>query len=349
MFAHICDKFGWTYPYIEGLDYKKDLLRLVLVVDYMGHEKGLARSTVTTYLSNIKHHYTSSILMPQPPSPAWGAPKSRPALLTLAVKSVPEHKRVVPRFLTKDWIHYGFLNCWTTFEYVAIAFLYGWMLRVGEGTNLIQDHIVTWSMVTFYEFNKDDDIVIQPLSTLSSRPCYMVMIAPHSRKKQDKCRPIPGRVNFTHLADPATGIYQWCNLCICTLLQGWAIRCGIWKYTTAALEALPVLAAPGSGQVISAAQISQALKRNASLRGERTDDIVPKCLRRTPITQLANSSYASDALLMSLATGHKDPRSTQVYIEPGEYMAQEVTDALDAPYHPLQNTNINAPSDKSNS
>ena len=310
----------------------------------MGHEKGLARNTVSTYLSNVKHHYTSSIFLPQPPSAAWGVPKTRPTLLKLCVQSIPEHKRAIPRFLTKTWIRDGFENCWTTMEYVAIAFLYGWMLRIGEGTNPFEDHIITWGMVTFYELDVNENIVVQPLSTLPDRPCYMVVVQPHSRKYQEHSRPLPGRVNFTHLIHPMDGIYQWCNLCMCSLLQGWAIRCSIWRYTQAALADRPVLSSPGTHRVISAHAVSQALKRNAIRRGERTDDIVPRCLRRTPITQLANSAYATDASLMSLATGHKDPRSTQVYIDPGEYMAEQVTDALDAPYHPLPTKNLEATS-----
>ena len=305
-----------------------DLLRIILVADVMGHEHCLSRDTVDSYLSHVKHFYLTDLSLPQPPSRAWGAKGERHPLLRQTIQAIPEAIHKPQIFLTSKWIKHGFEHCWSETEYVAIAFLYGWILRAGEGCKPLEDHILTWSMVKFYVVDEEGSEMTLPFSKLTEHICDMVRIFPESRKYQSHSRPLPGRVNKTHLKNPAAGTTTWCNLCMPTLLQGWAIRNKI--HTMSRLELLhrPILTDPITQKVVTASQVSTALRRNARALHEDESAVIPRCLRRTPITQLANSNLVQSPSLLLLATGHKDLRSTAPYIDPGYYMAEKVTNAL---------------------
>jgi hypothetical protein len=251
----------------------------------------------------------------------------------MTLKAIPIHDRPIRKFLSHEWIEDGFRNCWNTAEYVAIAFLYGWILRVGEGCKPLEQHIITWSMVTFYLCDLYGDRTVMPMTALRTSPCDMVELNLHSRKYQEVARRIPGRVNTCHLPDPAKGTTTWCGLCMATLLQGWAIDNNIDMMLPTTLAQRPVLAMPNSDTVVSADTVSRALRRNARRRGENEQEVVPHCLRHTPITQLANSSVANNPSLLLLATGHKSMESTDPYVDPGRYMAKEISAQLQDPCH----------------
>ena len=303
-----------------------------MFLDHLGHEEGLARQTVSAYLSNVKHHYTTELSLFGPPSSVWGPKGSRHPLITLTLNAIPRHERPPRMFLSHKWIKDGFDHCWSTTEYVAIAFLYGWILRVGEGCKPLESHIITWSMVTFYVSDLDGERSVLPMADLRTRPCDMVEVHLHSRKCQEEARRLPGRINTCHLADPSKGTTTWCGLCMPTLLQGWAIDNNIDRLSSATVDKRPVLAIPGTNQVVSPSMISKALRRNAHRRGEDEKSVVPHCLRHTPITQLANSSVADNPPLLLLATGHKSVESTDPYINPGHYMAERISAELQDPF-----------------
>ena len=91
----------------------------------------------------------------------------------------------------------------------------------------------------------------------------------------------------------------------------------------------PVLASPTSGtEPISAARVSDALRRLARLRGEDPSTIVPTSLRMTGITRLANSDIAEKPDLLLRTIGHHHVESSQPYIIPGADAAAAVTNVL---------------------
>ena len=163
----------------------------------------------------------------------------------------------------------------------------------------------------------------------------MVQIFPQTRKKQEEARAVPGRVNYIQWHDPLDGIYKWSNLCVCSLMQGWAVRHQIWRWSVQELATTHVLSMPGTRQAITGTMVAEALKRNATARGEDVTDVVPQCLRRTPLTQLANSGLASDPMLIALAAGHKSVDTSKIYVEPELSMAAKITKGLKEDFVPL--------------
>ena len=303
----------------------EDVCRLVMVIHTLGQDEGLSRGTVSDYLTSAKHFYTETISLFTPVSAAWGTKGVHHPHVTLALRAVPDKHRLPRMLLSPAWIQDGFRHCWTTWEYVAIALMYGWLLRVGEACpQLYQHHTMTWEMVTFY----DDNDQPLPMRALRTQPCDLVGLQLASRKHQEHARLMPGRTSNHIIQDPRHGATSWCNLCMATILQGWAILNNIDRMTPVQLAQRPVLAKPGSDSTPARLDISNALKRNARRRGEDPARVAPHCLRQSPISWLANSPLIYNQPAFLRATGHKSMDSSTPYIVPGRYMAAAVTEAL---------------------
>jgi hypothetical protein len=251
------------------------------------------------------------------------------------LKSIPIRHRPVKQLLTREWIKDGFDRCWTITEYVAIAFLLGWMLRVGEGCNQFDRHIITWSMIHF-SICVNGQWQPLPMTQLRTTPCDMVELCQTSRKYQEEPRLMPGRLNTCYLDDPSTGTTTWCHLCMPTILQGWAIDNAIDRMSDQTLATRPVLAPPGSDRAITRAEVSNALRRLAQLRHENEDTIVPHCLRMTGISELANSTVIENEDRYLRTVGHHYIQSSDPYIIPGPTAAAAVTAAQQPQYKPPQ-------------
>jgi hypothetical protein len=324
---------GWSPPYITGRNSDRmiDLCRILLVLNKMGHEQGLSRSTVSQYLTGVRHHYAvvlSSLDPQQQLSHVWGTPGHRHPLVAMMIKSIPEKHRPPKKVLSMEWIEDGFHNCWTQEEYVAITVLLGWVLRGGEGCDPNMIHTITWSMVQFSVMDADDSCRPLQMTDLRSTPCDMVELLPTSRKYQDEPRPMPGRINMTHLKEPVTGLDQWCELCMPTILQAWAIKNEVDRLTPTERKSRPVFAPPGSTTPMSRTRLSNALRRNAQRRHEDVNTIMPHCLRKTGITWLANSEVANHPNILLRAIGHKQLTSAEPYVTPDVHMARLTTEAM---------------------
>ena len=329
----MCESFGWTPPYFPGDDLTVDVLRIVLVLDVLGHEQGLSRNTVADYLTSAKHHYLLAQSLSDPRPSAWGSHGQHHPIVSTALKAIPVHHREPRQLLTIAWIKDGFERSWTTPEYVAIAFLHGWLLRVGEGCKYLEKHIITWSMITFSIYI-NGELHELPMSRLRTTPCDQMDLHQASRKYQEGPRLMPGRVNTCHLADPATGAHVWCHLCMPTIMQAWAIINDIDLMSVEDRQSRPVLAQPGTDWVISATDVSKALKRHALRRGESEASVSPHCLRTMGLTQLANSEVAQNPPMFLRAVGHKSMEASEPYVRPSPYMATAVTSALCPPSPP---------------
>jgi len=302
-----------------------DLLRLMLVLDTWGHEEQMSRLTVGNYLTGTKHHYTvERPLLGATVSSVWGPKGHNHPLVTMLLQSIPVRHRPMKRLLTTAWIRDGFQHCWSTHEYVAIAFLLGWVLRVGEGCNELDPHIIMWSMITFSVYWHETWQEL-PMSHLRGTPCDMMELHQQSRKYQEGPRCMPGRMNTCHLADPSLGATTWCHLCMPTVLQGWAILNNVDKMSPTERAQRPVLAPPGSIHAITRDAVSDALRRLARLRHEDETTVVPTCLRKTSITELANSEVINNSDRFLRTVGHHDLRSSEPYIVPGPLAAAAIT------------------------
>jgi hypothetical protein len=302
-----------------------DLLRLLVVLDALGHDQGLSRGTVSDYLTSTKHHYTvDRQFVDGTPASVWGSKGHNHPLVTMMLKSIPVRHRAIKRLLSPAWIKDGFDRCWNPLEYVAIAFLLGWILRVGEGCDMTSAHHITWSMVHF-SIQTNDVWGPLPMTQLRTRPCDMVELKQQSRKYQEEPRLMPGRINMCHLDDPSLGATTWCHLCMPTLLQGWAIMNDVDHLSATQLASRPVLAPPGSDRAITRSEVSAALRRLARLRHEDEDTVTPHCLRKTGITLLANSSAIENMDRFLRTVGHHHIQSSEPYIVPDHSAAAAVS------------------------
>jgi hypothetical protein len=107
-------------------------------------------------------------------------------------------------------------------------------------------HTVTWSMVTFSVHDEGEEFRPLPMEELRVRPCHMVELLPTSRKYQPQPRVMPARVNMTMLRTPANGLRDWCQLCMPTILQAWAIANDVDHLSVQERADRAILAPPGA-------------------------------------------------------------------------------------------------------
>lgn len=311
-----------------------DLLRILVVLHTLGHVEKLDRGTVSNYLTGAKHHYTITRALFATVSPIWGPQGTLHPMITMMLKSIPHRHRPAKLLLTPGWIHEGFTHCWTTQEFVAIALMFGWMLRSGEVCDVSwTEHLITWSMVTFSlhdhsDSDTDDHWHLMPMHLLRTTPCDMVDLNQASRKYQQEFRPTPGRINVCHIADPSLGATTWNHLCMATILQGWAILNDVDHMTSSELATRPLLAAPHTITLITREQVGAAMRTLARRRNENEATVVPHCLRKAGINTLANSAFVTheDAYLRTV--GHKSIAASSAYITPTPATSALVTAAM---------------------
>ena len=296
-----------------------------MVLNHWGHIEELDRHTVSNYLSSAKQYYTEQLALTHTASPVWGAKGHSQMLVSQMLKSIPYRPRTPKQLIDIDWIKDGFQRCWTTHEYVAIAFMLGWMLRTAEVCNTSWNgHLLTWSAITF-KICRNKKWSILPMHLLPTIPCDLVELLPPTRKYQTTPRKMPGRVNTCHLKKPAQGTTTWCNLCMPTIIQGWALQNNIHNLTVEQRAHRPFLAAPGSNVAIQDDHFRGALRRLALLRHEDPKAVVPHCLRRSGINALANSEFIGQYHAYLAAVGHHSLKASEAYQEPSPFMAQSCT------------------------
>ena len=199
-------------------------MRLLLVVDYWGYTKGLARNTVSQYISSTKTHYTQQEVFGHKPAAVWQEKGKHHPLLSAALKGIPPKHRQETMKVDADWFKDGFLHSWSTLEYVAVTFIYSWMLRICEATLKAETaHTVMWSMVKFKIKIPNGGMQEMQGRELRTTPCDMVELDMDTRKHQEQAREMPGRMNMRHIPDPSQGATTWQGMCQATMLQGWAL------------------------------------------------------------------------------------------------------------------------------
>lgn len=326
-FDGIASKYHWHKPYITGHDTMVDLSRLIIILYELGHLQGLSRQTCSQYFTSAKlEALRLQDLLAQPIPAAWGRKGYHHPIISRALASIPQ-KSIKPHgIITKAWIKSGFLHTWTILEYVSIAFIFSWIFRIGEAALPQQEHNITWSMVTFSLLSTSDDMIPMTPEQLLSQPCHMVSLELHSRKKQPLARPLPGRINFARFANPSQGCTRWSDLCIATILQGWAIWNHIHELPMHELATRPLLLSPDTNRCITPSEVTAALRRHAKYLGQDPKLFTPTDLRRTQITKLAHSNIPIQLYLQTV--GHKSLEASQPYLTPDVESAKQVTAQL---------------------
>lgn len=305
-------------------------LKLMYIIDQLGHVEGLARGAVSNYLSSAKRHYTVTMLLLGAPSPAWRSHGQTHPLVAATIAGIPLSTRPPRMILTTEWLRSGFEDCWTNEEWMAICFMYGWMLRIGEGCKPETEHILRWRHVSFYHMEGTEYRRL-PMTAIGQVRSDAVDLQFDSRKHQERSRLVPGRTNTGHITALDRGTLEWSGLCMVTLLQGWAIQNHLPSLPLEYWQDRPVLAVPGLNRVVTPLEVSNALKRHARQRGENPDRVVPHCLRHSGITKLANSAVGSATATMLAASGHMHAATLQTYIQPGDHMREAVSLVLQHP------------------
>mmetsp|Transcript_24223 Transcript_24223/g.45056 ORF Transcript_24223/g.45056 Transcript_24223/m.45056 type:complete len:230 (-) Transcript_24223:184-873(-) len=222
------------------------------------------------------------------------------------------------------------MHSWSTMEYVAVTFIYSWMLRIGEATLKAETaHTVMWSMVRFKIKIPRGGMREMQGRELRTTPCDMVELHMDTRKHQELAREMPGRTNMRRIEDPSQGATTWQGMCQATMLQGWALLCDLDKKSPEWKAARPVLAHPGEAlKPMTPYDVNNALQRQVRRDPERSGRMSAHVLRHNGITAVANSKTpVPEAALLAL-TGHTDLKTTKGYIHPGPEMARQSTLAL---------------------
>ena len=170
------------------------------------------------------------------------------------------------------------------------------------------------------------DITVMPRVEVRHKACDLVRIKPNSRKHQaaGKVREQPGRVNFTHLADPSTGLTAWTGD-MATVVQAHYISSQAFRYSDDQLKALPMLTML-SGKVLSAEKLNKTLKAMATMYGMDPDSVCLHGLRTGRCTEIANGTVLNNPMAVIAMTGHKSLESMEPYVRMGLGAANQVTE-----------------------
>jgi hypothetical protein len=168
-------------------------------------------------------------------------------------------------------------------------------------------------------------LTVMPRVDVRNVACDLIRIKPNSRKHQPagKVRELPGRVNFTHLADPATGMRDWTGD-MATVVQAHYISSQAFKYSEDQLKSRPMLTML-NGKVLSAEKLTKQLKEMAVTYGVDPDTVSLHGLRTGRCTEIANGTLLTNPMAVIAVTGHKSLENMEPYVRMGLGAAEQVT------------------------
>jgi hypothetical protein len=232
--------------------------------------------------------------------------------------------------IPRVWIKEGF-DEWPRDIFVCIFLIHGWLGRKCEFLeSQTPAHQITWGMVDFLFVDKvTGDTRVMPRAQVHTTACDMVSLKPDSRKSQQKfkVRPIPGRLNFTHLADVSTGLDHWYGGDMVTVLQAHYVHARAFKLSEAELVVTPVLTFL-DGVRYSAKQLQVYLKRKAVQHGVDPATVTLQGLRTGQVTQMVNGELQNNSVALLAVSGHASLQSQLPYQQLDVGMAKAVTDAF---------------------
>ena len=322
------ESMQWDWPWIHMNDFVCGLYRLLAYIDWLAFQQNLDKASVAQVYSNTKLYCLEKMLElmnTTEPGP-WYPKKVHHPLISLALKHLPK-KETVPRFaIPKHWIRAGF-ELWDRDVFVSIFVMHGWLARRCEflQTATVQ-HQVTWGMLEFcYVHEATSVITVMPREDILTHACDLVRIKPKSRKHQaeGEVREQPGRVNFTHLADPANGLIDWTGD-MATVVQAHYISSQAFKLTAEQLKHQPLLTML-NGKVLSAEKLTKKLKEMAVLYGVDPETVSLHGLRIGRCTEIANGTLLTNPMAVIAVTGHKSLESMEPYVRMGLGAAEQAT------------------------
>ena len=330
MFA---EEMGWEYPFISMDNPQRGLFRLLAYIDHLSYQCNLSCDSVRQVYSNTKtwHLQTMAFLKGgYTTCGPWGEKGSHPALISAALANL-QPCLVKGRFpIPRSWIKEGFRD-WPRDVWVAIFVIHGWLGRKSEFLRSpTPQHLVTWGMLDFCLLNQstgEPDVMSR--KQILATPCDFVRMKPDSRKAQAKfkVREIPWRVNFTKLADVASGLDKWCNGDMATVLQAHYVTSQAYRKTDLELKVTPILTFLG-GKTFTAEKLVTFLKAKAVEHKVDPDTVTLHCLRTGQVTDLVNGDLNNNPVAMLAVSGHVSLETQKPYQRLQLGIAKAVTDAL---------------------
>ena len=318
----------WQWPWIPMNDFVCGLYRLLAYIDGLAFQQNLDKGSLAQVYTNTKLYCLEKMLelMNTTECGPWYPRGVHHPLITLALKHLPQKERV-PRFaIPKHWIRAGF-ELWDRDVFVSIFIIHGWLGRKCEFLqSATAQHQVTWGMVEFCSVHAaTGTLTVMPRGDIKNVACDLVRIKPKSRKHQPagEVKEQPGRVNFTHLADPATGLLDWTGD-MATVVQAHYISSQAFRCSEEQIMAMPMLTML-NGKVLSAEKLTKQLKDMAVLYGVDPDTVSLHGLRTGRCTEIANGTLLTNPMAVIAVTGHKSLESMESYVRMGLGAAEQVT------------------------
>jgi hypothetical protein len=318
----------WLEPYL-GLTVDVDLARVMSWINHLTVDKGLVRSTVSTYVTGAKQLLSLHLVQSAALGPEKGA---RHEVINLAVLTVPasDHTRVAYR---PEWILEGRL-LWPSHVFVAVASMYTLALRQGEFIGNYggapTEHLLKWSNIRFLKARAEPEGGFSEMGyeELHRQCADGVVVKFTSRKYQSRgvVRDVPLRVRLSSnignpnivLWDPTVDI----ELCAVTLLQFWLINCGM---KVGEESSRPVMQLP-DGSLLGSKTVIESLRLVTRNHGVQDGDVVIHSLKHGALTTLGEAGCS--VVDIAMTGGHKSIESSQPYLHPGEAQGTRVSQIL---------------------
>jgi len=316
----------WVGPYL-GTSIDDDLMRVVSWINHLAVDKGLVRSTVSTYITGAKQQLSLHLVHSAALGPEKGA---RHEVINLAVLTVPvsDHSRVAYR---PEWILEGRL-LWPCHMFVAVASMYTLALRQGEFIGNYggapTEHLLKWSNIRFLRARTEGGFSEMGFEELHRQCADGVVVKFTSRKYQSRgaVRDVPLRIRLSSntgnpniaLWDPAAEV----ELCAVTLLQFWLINCGM----KAGEESSRPVMQLSDGSLLGSRAVIESLRMVSRNHGVRDEDVVIHSLKHGALTTLGEAGCS--VVDIAMTGGHKSIESSRPYLHPGEAQGARVSQIL---------------------
>jgi hypothetical protein len=326
------EEMGWVYPFIPMDNPQRGLFRLLAYIDYLSFQCNLSCDSVRQAYTNTKIWHLENMPFLEGGYTGcgpWGEKGSHPALISASLHNL-QPSLMKGRFpIPRAWIKEGFHE-WPRDVWVAIFVIHGWLGRKSEFLHSpTPQHRVTWGMLEFCFLDRSGEPVVMARNLILSTPCDLVRMKPESRKAQPrgKVREIPWRVNFTKLANVASGLDKWCNGDMATVLQAHYVTSQAYRKTDEQLKVTPILTFLGD-KTFSAEKLVVYLKAKAVSNRVDPDTVTLHCLRTGQVTDLVNGELNNNPVAMLAVSGHVSLETQKPYQRLKLGIAKDVTDAL---------------------
>lgn len=318
----------WVEPYL-GTSVESDVFRVVQWIDHLAIDRGLVKSTVSSYLTGVKQLLALHLISSAALGPKEGA---RHEVVNLALLTVAHSERARVAYKA-EWILEG-RQVWPCHVFVAVASIFLLALRQGEFIGnyggAATEHLLKWANIRFLKWCGENGggYVEMGAEEVRHQCADGLTVEFTSRKYQSRgvVRAVPMRTRLSYgngnprvaLWDPAVTV----DLCVVTLLQFGFIYSGV---TNDEVIFRPVMQLT-DGSLLGSQTVSNSIRMISSRHGVPSRDVVIHSLKHGALTTLGAAQCST--VDISMVGGHKSIESSQVYIHPSEEQGLLVSQVL---------------------